>query len=107
MYLCKTLGINIPLSVWKFSIIEAKTLGNAKELPFNVWARFVLPFTSLYLSFNLLAWKDSKLDTDETSNHLSWAGEYISKSYVKADVKPKSPPHRESILNGNSKFWRF
>ena len=36
VYGCNALGMLIPSSVWKFSIIVARTLGNARELPFNV-----------------------------------------------------------------------
>ena len=36
VYCCNALGMLIRSSVWKFSIIVAKTLGNARELPFNV-----------------------------------------------------------------------
>ena len=36
VYGCNASGMLIPSSVWKFSIIVARTLGNARELPFNV-----------------------------------------------------------------------
>ena len=80
VYFCNTLGTFIPSSDWLFSKIAARTLGNAKALPFKVCTKSILPWLSLYLIFSLLDWKVSKLDTDETSSHFSWAGENISKS---------------------------
>src|SRR6056300_413802 len=100
VYGCKTFGILMPSGVWQFSKIPANTLGKAKALPFRVCAKTLFPVASLKRSFKRLAWKVSKLDTEDISNHLSWAVENNSKSKVKAEVKPRSPPHSLSILYG-------
>ena len=64
---------------WLFSRIAARILGRANALPLRVWARVGLSFLlGLYLSLSLLAWKFSKLETDETSNHRCWAAEKTS-----------------------------
>ena len=48
-----------------------------------------------------MAWKVSKLDTEEISSQRSCAVEKTSKSYVNADVNPKSPEHNFNILYGS------
>src|SRR5690606_2253259 len=96
--------MRIPFSVWLFSKMQATIRGKAKAEPFNVCANCILPSAFLKRTFKRFDWNVSKLDTEDTSNQRSCAAEYTSISYVSAEVKLISPPHKRNTRYGNSNF---